>query len=140
MNCWSCQQEIPEHAEFCPHCEAQVVAKPSADEEAAAADLLAAMSPDLLGELRDAFEKSATGEEFVNRIMLGDCPRCGSSKTGDCEFDPEIDDAGVARCFECGQLWCPDCGEFFKDVQATIHDCPAWEEMDFDDDDLDEID
>jgi hypothetical protein len=48
------------------------------------------MGPDLLSELRDAFDKSASGEDFVNRIMVGDCPHCGCSKTGDCENDPEI--------------------------------------------------
>ncbi len=140
MNCWSCQKEIPDNAEFCPHCETKVVAEPSAEEEAAAASLLAAISPDLLTELRDAFGKSATGEEFVNRIMVGDCPQCGSLKTGDCENDPEIDDPCVGRCFECGQLWCLDCGEFFKATQTTDHNCPAWEEMDWDNDDLDETD
>ena len=75
------------------------------------------------------------GEEFVNRIMVGDCPACGSSETSDCENDPEIDDPCVARCLACGQLWCPDCGEFFQDDQFADHDCPAWEGIDFDDDD-----
>jgi hypothetical protein len=53
-------------------------------------------------------------------------------KTGDCEHDPDIDDVCVARCFACGQLWCPDCGELFKNDRTIDHDCPAWEEMDFD--------
>jgi hypothetical protein len=44
------------------------------------------------------------------------------------------------RCFECGQLWCLDCGAFFKDAQSIEHDCPAWEGMVCDDDDLDETD
>lgn len=140
MNCWSCQKEIPNNADFCPHCEAEVIAEPSVEERAAAANVLGAMSPDLISELRDAFDKSDSGEDFVNRIMVGDCPQCGCSKTGDCESDPEIDDPCVGRCFECGQLWCLECGEYFKDAQSTEHDCPAWEEMDFDDDDLDETD
>jgi hypothetical protein len=92
-----------------------------------------------MSELRDAFEKSATGEEFVNRIMVGDCPKGGSSKTADCENDPEIDDPCVARCFESGQLWCPDCGEFFTDDKFAGHDCPAWEDIDFDDDEGDQL-
>jgi hypothetical protein len=112
----------------------------SVEEEAAAASLLADMSPDLLNELCDVFNKSASGQEFVDRIMVGDCPQCGNSKTGDCENDPEIENPCVGRCFECGLLWCLDCGEFFKDVQSTEHDCPAWEEMDCDDNDLDETD
>ncbi len=140
MICWSCQKEIPDRAERCPHCEAEIVAEPTEDEKAAARSALASMGPDMIDELRGAFEKSASGEEFVNRIMVGDCPQCDSSKTGDCENDPEIDDPCVGRCFECGQLWCLDCGEFFKDAQSIDHDCPAWEDMDFDDEDFDESD
>ena len=114
------------------------MAEPSAGEQAAAASLLGAMTPDLLGELHDAIEKSASGEDFVNRIMVGDCPQCGCEQTGDCENDPEIDDPCVGRCFECGQLWCLDCGLFFKDAHQPVdHDCPAWADMDMDLDDED---
>lgn len=140
MICWSCQKAIPDNAERCPHCEAEVVPEPTEDEKAAVQDVLAGMGPDLIGELRDAFEKSATGEEFVNRIMIGDCPTCGSSETGDCENDPEIADPCVARCFACGQFWCPDCGELFTNDRFADHDCPAWEGMDFDDDEFDQAD
>jgi len=114
------------------------MAEPSPEEEAAAASMLAAMNPDIVAQIRKIFDQSETGEEFVNQIMVGDCPQCGSSKTGDCENDPEIDDPCVGRCFECGQLWCLDCGEYFKANQAINHDCPAWEDMDLDlDEDLD---
>ena len=140
MNCWSCRKEIPDAAIRCPHCEAEVEAEPTGDEMATVWNALAGMGPELIGELRNAHEKSNTGEDFVNRIMIGDCPKCGSSKTGDCENDPDIDDVCVARCFTCGQLWCPDCGEFFTDDQSAGHDCPAWDEMDLDDDDLNEAD
>ena len=61
--------------------------------------------------------------------------KCGSLRTADCENDPETDDPCVARCFECGQLWCPDCGEFFTNKFAA-HECPAWEDVDFDAEDL----
>lgn len=141
MKCWSCLKEIPDKAEFCPHCEAEVTEEPSAEEQAAVADMLELMSPELLSALGDAFDKSATGEDFVNRIMVGDCPQCGSSKTGDCENDPEIDDPCIGRCFECGQLWCLDCGEFFPDTPSSAqHDCPAWEGVDFDDEFEDDYD
>ena len=139
-SCWSCGKPMPETAEFCPHCEAPVVEQPTEDEKALVKDALAGMDPELIEELRDAFEKSATGEEFVNRIMIGDCPTCGSSDTGDCESDPEIDDITVARCFACGQLWCPDCGELFDDARSIDHDCPAWEEMGLGDEEDDDFD
>ena len=135
MKCWSCRKEIPDTTKFCPHCEAEVVEELTANEKEAAEEFLASMSPDLIDELRNAFENSATGEEFVNRIMVGDCPKCGSSNTADCEQDPEIDDACIARCLDCGQLWCPDCGELFQKGHASDHDCPAWEDLDFDDED-----
>lgn len=137
MICWSCQKELSDTAMFCPHCEAEVEAAPTPEERATVEDFLVQMDPDVLGELRNAFEQSATGEDFVNRIMIGNCPQCGSSQTGDCESDPDIDDPCVARCFDCSQLWCPDCGEVFEKAALAIkHDCPVWE--DFDDDEMDE--
>ena len=48
-------------------------------------------------------------------IMVGECPKCGSDQVGDCDADPEIDNILVGRCFECGQLWCVECGEPLKD-------------------------
>jgi hypothetical protein len=134
MICWSCQKEIPTTAEFCPHCEAVVEEEPTADETEVVQSLLATMSPEMIDELEDVFAKSATGEEFVNRIMIGDCPACGSSNTDDCESDPDVEDICLGRCLECGQLWCPDCGELLKVEQAKAHDCPAWNDFDLDDD------
>jgi hypothetical protein len=137
MLCWSCRKEIPETAKLCPHCEAEVEDEPAADDVAAVEGMLAGMDPELINGLRDAFEKSATGEEFVNRIMVGECPKCGSSDTGDCESDPEISDPCIGRCFACGQLWCCDCEELFADAQSTDHDCPVWEGTEFADEDWD---
>ena len=131
MICWSCQQKIPDTAKRCPHCEAEAMEEPTADETTAVLESLAGMSPEVVNELCTALEQSETGEEFVNTIMVGDCPKCSSSKTGDCENDPDIEDPCVARCFECGQLWCADCGEFFTE-SAADHDCPAWEGIDLD--------
>jgi len=130
MLCWSCQKQIPDAAEFCPHCEAQVEDEPTADEKAAVQQILSSMNPEMLCELRNVIERSATGDEFVNQIMIGDCPKCGSSQTGDCDKDPEIEDPTVARCFACGQMWCPDCGELFSG--KPDHDCPVWDELGLD--------
>ncbi len=138
MICWSCQGAIPDAAKRCPHCEAEVVAEPPEDMLAAVKDVLAGLGPEATDEIRSAFEQSATGEEFVNRIMVGNCPACRSSETGDCENDPEIADPCVGRCFACGQLWCPDCGELFQGDGFADHDCPAWEGIDFDDDESDQ--
>lgn len=138
MICWSCRREMPDTAEFCPHCEAKVEEDPTADEEAAVQQVLKSMSPGMIDELRDAFEQCTSGEEFVNRIMVGDCPKCGSSNTGDCESDPEIEDACVGRCSECGQLWCVYCSELLRADHSADHDCPVWSEMDFDDEDWDD--
>jgi hypothetical protein len=134
MNCWSCHKEIPAAAEFCPHCEAEIEEEPSAETIAAVQNVLSSMSPELIAELDDAFEKSATGDEFVNRIMIGDCPQCGSSNTDNCENDPDVEDICLGRCLACGQLWCPDCGDLLNKDQAKNHDCPAWDEFDLDDD------
>lgn len=139
MICWSCQKEISDTAQRCPQREAEVMEEPTEEEKGAALNALASMEPEVMSELRAAFAKSATDEESVNRIMVGDCPKCGSSKTAECENDPDIDDPCVARCFEWGQLWCPDCGAFFTDNFAD-HECPAWEDVDFDDEDLDDLD
>ena len=81
--CWNCQKAIPETAERCPHCESEVEVEPTEDEEALVQNALSGMAPDVVRELRDAFEKSAAGEELVNRIMIGDCPTCGRFDTGD---------------------------------------------------------
>jgi hypothetical protein len=125
--------EVPNGAVRCPHCEAEVEAEPTTEEIETVRSALAGLEPEIIGELHDAFEKSESGEDFVNRIMIGDCPACGSSSTGDCENDPDIDDVCVARCLSCGQLWCPDCGELFTNALSTKHDCPAWDDMDLDD-------
>jgi methionyl-tRNA synthetase len=57
-----------------------------------------------LDELRAAFETSGTADEFADRILVGDCPKCGSQDTGNCEADPEIENLLVGRCYQCGQL------------------------------------
>jgi hypothetical protein len=96
---------------------------PSAEEAAAVMELLVQMPPDVLGELSDAMRESASAEEFANRIMVGPCPSCGSARTGDCDADPEINDPLVGRCFECGQLWCCECG---KTLTRENPHCDCW--------------
>jgi len=135
MLCWSCGKGIADDAKFCVHCEAEVEPEPTQEEITAVENALAGMPADVIDQLRDAFDKSASGEEFVNRLMVGDCPICDSSNTHDCEKDPEIEDPCVGHCVDCGQLWCLDCDEVFQTAQAAAdHACPFWEEFGLDDD------
>jgi hypothetical protein len=79
-----------------------------------------------LEELKEAFLTTRTGEEFVNAIMIGACPTCGSDQTGDCENDPEFYyNILLARCYECGQLWCAECGKL---LERKAPFCECWDE------------
>lgn len=61
-------------------------------------------------------------EAFVDWILAGDCPDCGSSRTRPGDEIEEIDDATVARCERCGFLWCMECG---MPVEAGA-ECGHW--------------
>lgn len=140
MKCWSCDQEISDTAQRCPHCEAPVEEEPTEEEKAAVMAALDEMDPAILGEFARVLAASSSGEDFVNQIMIGPCPKCDSDSTGDCENDPEIEDPCIGRCAECGQLWCCDCEELFDTVAAAAsHDCPVWEEFEKQLDDLPDL-
>ena len=144
MLCWSCGKEIPDNATRCSHCEADVMV-PSAEDLELGRELLDQMDPEVMSELRRIVAGCGTGEEFVNQIMVGECPKCGSDKTGDCEHDPEVDDLTIGRCFECGHLWCSICDTPFTAGQASCPGCDKLEgemrlmEANRDDDDFPEI-
>ena len=82
-------------------------------------EVFASLDEESQEAMRSAFEKSETAEEFVNRVMVGDCPSCGSADVGDCGEDPEIRDNCVGRCYACGKLWCLECGEIFENKQTS---------------------
>ena len=104
--------------------------EPTAEQQAAVMQMLGELDPSMIGEIAKVFDQSSSGEDFVNQIMVGQCPNCGSTSTGDCENDPEIEDPCIGRCTGCGQLWCCDCEDLFNTVDdAAMHDCPVWEEM-----------
>lgn len=128
MKCWNCGKRIPDTAKACQYCEALVEEEPSPEEAAAVLELLERMDPEVISDMRRVFEESKDGEDFANRILVGPCPRCGSSDTGDCDADPEINDIRVGRCFECGQLWCCVCDQLFAKDQLHCRDCPAEED------------
>jgi hypothetical protein len=125
MRCWNCDKKIPDTAKVCRFCEAAVKAGPTEEEKDVVRDLLKQMPPEAMDELRAAFEGSGTAEEFADRIFVGDCPKCGSEETGHCEADPEIEELLVGRCYQCGQLWCTECGRL---LERDSPSCECWEE------------
>jgi hypothetical protein len=127
MRCWNCGKKIPDTAKVCRFCEAAVEDEPTEEEKDVVQDLLKQMPPEAMDELRAAFEGSETAEEFADRIFVGDCPKCGSEETGNCEADPEIEELLVGRCYQCGQLWCTDCGQL---LERDSPSCECWKEED----------
>jgi hypothetical protein len=128
MRCWNCGKKIPDDAKACGFCEAAMQDEPSEEEKELVRGLLEEMPPEALEELTAAMQDSATAEEFADSIFVGDCPKCGSEDTGNCESDPEIGELVVGRCYQCGQLWCTLCGKL---LTLEAHTCECW-----DDDDL----
>jgi hypothetical protein len=125
MRCWNCRRAIPETAKICVHCEARVGEEPTAEELEAARSLLEQLPPEVAAELQRTALDSATANEFVDRIFVGDCPRCQSSDTGSCEEDPEIGELLVGRCYACGQLWCTECLKLLSPKRPV---CACWDE------------
>jgi hypothetical protein len=131
MRCWNCGTKIPADAKVCGYCEAAVKDEPSAEEIELVRGIVEEMPPEALEELQKAMLGSATAEEFVDSIFVGECPKCGSEDTGNCESDPEIGEFVVGRCYKCGQLWCTLCGKLLTAESPT---CECW-----DDDDIESL-
>jgi hypothetical protein len=73
-----------------------------------------------------SFEESAEMDEFVNSIMVGSCPKCGSERTIDCDNPLEpIQDPTVGYCFDCGAYWCLECGYVSEKLGKGV-ECPHW--------------
>ena len=123
MRCLNCGRTIPDSAKSCEFCESPVTEEPPAEVKDAIREMLKEMPPEALDELRTAFEECKTGEDFVNRIMTGPCPHCGSLETGDCDDDPEISNILVGRCYKCGQMWCTECGRLLERASPV---CECW--------------
>ena len=128
MLCWSCGKEVAENATRCPHCEADVDFSPGEQDLNLAREFLDTIDAETESELMHVFETSRSGEEFINRIMIGDCPKCSSSKTGDCEHDPDVEDITMGRCFECGHVWCSICDAPYTPGQSACKVCIELEE------------
>jgi hypothetical protein len=124
MRCWNCNKKIPDDAKLCKHCEAPVSEAPTEEEMKAVHEILAGMDEETQQALIEAVQRSSSVDDFVNSIMVGDCPSCGSSDVDDCGDDPEIDDITVGRCLQCGQMWCTECELVFKKGQTHCDRCP----------------
>ncbi len=125
MDCWNCLKKLPKGAKVCPFCECAVEDQPSPEEIEAVQEILDQMPPEVLGELEAMMAGSETADDFINQIFVGDCPKCNSSETGDCEKDPEIENLLVGRCYACGHMWCTECQKTLD--PKSLH-CPCWDE------------
>lgn len=76
---------------------------------------------------RDLLSRAASGdiseEEFLREVFVGDCPRCESSDTVDCDRVEGVEDVTVGLCNECGFTWCLECGVPVDRGEA----CGHWE-------------
>ena len=135
MRCWNCDRDIPKTAKICGYCESPVEEEPTEEEMAAARDLLESLPPDAVADLHRVIRDTATAEEFLDRIFVGDCPKCGGTHTADCEDDLEIGEMLVGRCYDCGQLWCTEC---LRLLEPTAASCPCWKEDPSQDEDFGE--
>jgi hypothetical protein len=134
MRCLNCGKNIPKAAQICQYCEVVVESEPSDENKAVVSALLEQMPPEALEELGALLDESTTAEKFADRIFVGDCPKCGSRDTGNCEDDPEIEALLIGRCYQCGQLWCTECRQSLKPGSIS---CPCWE--DSEDEEWDEL-
>ena len=117
------RKDDPGHGQGLPFCEAAVADEPTESDKDVVRDILGQMPPEALDELGAAFENSETAEDFTDRIFVGDCPKYGSEDTGNCDADPEIEELLVGRCYQCGQLWCTECGRLLERDSPSCECC-----------------
>jgi hypothetical protein len=145
MKCWNCGEEIEEGTKVCRRCEADQTEVDDFDdldpvmlEETMA--FMEKIAPGSLETIRELANQHGTAEDFVNALFVGPCSKCGSEKVDSCENDPDYNDPLLGRCFECGTVWCTECG---YQLQKGEKECPSIEEHlaeypdepDFDEDD-----
>ncbi|HID76227.1 MAG TPA: hypothetical protein EYP56_09560 [Planctomycetaceae bacterium] len=140
MLCPNCGAEVPDAAVRCVACEAEVDFGLTPEELESARAAFELFPEEVKREMARLAEGAETADEFLRRMFVGNCPICDSSDTRSCEDDPEVYNACVGHCLECGQYWCTDCGEFFEEGDWDEHDCPFWDDFDSGMDDEDEFD
>ncbi len=86
-------------------------------------ELWDALPEDVREELLKAAEESTAQsvEEFISEIFVGECPKCGSKATKDCEEATGIEDMTVGLCENCGYLWCTECGRSVEKGKTCEH-------------------
>jgi hypothetical protein len=85
-------------------------------------------------------------DNFVNNLLIGPCPKCGSGNVHDCEAQSptmeksvmfamyrqygsncpvakKLNDPGVGHCDDCGFLWCLGCGSKLTEDEPN---CGHW--------------
>ena len=55
--------------------------------------------------------------------MIGDCPKCKSTATRDCDEIEGIQDCTIGLCMDCGHLFCSECRQ---DLSQNLN-CKHWE-------------
>jgi len=135
MKCWNCDKEVSEEAKECPFCEAdlKLEAEDSGALEQAAKAFMDMLPVEMRDELTRMMSGSETADDFVNAIMLGECPACGSSNVHSCETEPEYKDVTLGKCADCATVWCSECEYVLKDDERA---CPNQDQHtwgDFDD-------
>lgn len=125
MLCLNCHKEIPDDAKVCQYCEATVEPGPTSEQIQVVRELRGSLDEETRKALDAAFLSSKTREDFINKVMVGACPKCGSTEVSDCENDPDIGDICIGRCFECGQLWCLECGRLLETGQIVCGCCDS---------------
>jgi hypothetical protein len=93
------------------------------DENDEILEIWASLPKDIREILSKAMEESSavTDEQFIAEIMIGQCSRCGSKNTKDCEEIEGIEDSTVGLCMNCGHLWCSQCGRPMKGNASCRH-------------------
>ena len=86
-------------------------------------DIFESLPEDVQQDLLETMKTSDSAEEAIRRIMVGDCPVCGSKNTRDCSDTP-LDSPTVGICLDCHAIGCVECGEIFGKGQTS---CKHWE-------------
>lgn len=75
---------------------------------------------DLFQMFRELNPKSP--EELIRVVLVGNCPKCGSENTKDCETVVDLEDSTIGLCLDCGFSWCLECG-----YEITGKICAHWD-------------